>query len=619
MNKFISQFLILALLLPSFAVFAQTKGKVSSCENGECIEGLVDRLEDLNKLYSDSCLPSEGRRPSDLKSYYEENGLTEDCWKYITEINHLEQELQKHQNRLEVRLGCESGDCKLPNQNESLNNQIQELNKTQENMSCTETKVKAINAQCSSDMNCALLSTALAAGGYLAEMIAPENAKPKNCHLGDDSCTTQLATGFLRAAVSFFEGAWDLLKMAGKAAGKKMDEFWFWVTGGENHSSTVQLAMARASEEPGVFDMLTNDFSGTMKKLWGGFVASLKEWLKTDVFCEKWEKVPHFSQCLKPSESFDCLSCKAMVNGLCSVTGTIVAEVIPAFLTGGLATAAKHGANGAAKIAKMFKVSEKSIAAIKASRVAKVATQATTKVDDILKVTRKVTAARATVMASLSSISKYLLSPARKVMKSAYGVLAAAAKKGQVFLKDTGTGKIIVFGGTALKATGRAVMYPVDNPLTSLAYKAGARSFDKALTLGAPKLVTSTAVTSVLVKNQKNLETLLAKIEEAKIKKRDTLKLEEELLKQVEPKRPELLSKVLASDKVEFSDVVKNLYPELQYGSLARKLPQEKILAAEKELLTAIEAMPAGAAKTQLLKKYQSHVAQGEARAKIIK
>src|SRR5690606_11386781 len=102
----------------------------------ECIEGILDRLEDLSSLYQKQCLPSEGLK-RDLASYHEENGLTEKCWKLITEINHLESELTKHQARLEERLGCQGGNCNLPNQQESLNSQLTALTKVEQQLSCT--------------------------------------------------------------------------------------------------------------------------------------------------------------------------------------------------------------------------------------------------------------------------------------------------------------------------------------------------------------------------------------------------------------------------------------------------------------------------------------------------
>lgn len=625
MKQLIALKLSLLLLLSSLSSLGPVSlayaGNQSTCENGECIEKIVDRLEDLGSLYQKQCLPKEGVKHSSLEAYHEENGLSEECWKLITEINHLETELQKHQTRLEERLGCQTGDCKLPNQEDSLNSQITALTKVEQNLSCTEPKKQQIRNQCPADMGCALASTALGMGGYVAELMIPEKSKPKNCHLGDDSCMTQLATGFIKAAMSFFEGAWGLLKLAGRKTGEKMTEFWNWVRGAEDHSSTSQLAMAKASEDPGVFDMLVNDFPGTMKKMWTALVASLKEWLKTDIFCQKWSGVPHLSKCEKPTESFDCIPCKAMVNGLCAVSGTIVAEVIPAFLTGGLITAAKHGVNGASKIAKLFKVSNKSMEAIKNSRVAKVAMEASTKVDDVLKVSKGVKAAKVAVEASLAAVRKYLMSPTRKVVKASFTALTAALKKGSAYVAETPVGKMLIFSGKTLKTTGKIVIYPIENPMTTFAFKAGQRSFDKAFKLGAPKVAAQTAVTSTLARHESQIDGLLGKIEEAKVQKpkaKDLPKLEEELLSKIEPKRQELLKEALQKSDVEFNDLIRHLYPELQYGDLAKKLPPEKILAAEKQLYLEIQAMPDGALKNTLTKRYQSHVVQGEARQRVV-
>ena len=593
----------------------------STCENGECIEKLIDRLENLGDLFKKQCLPSEGLKSTDLKSHFEENGLSEQCWKLITEINHLEAELQKHETRLNEKLGCETGECKQPHSDESLNSQLTTLTKVEQNLSCTEPKKQAIKNQCPSDMACVLTATALGIGGYLAEMVVPDKMKPNNCHLGDDSCMTQLATGFLKSVVSFFEGAWDLLKLAGKKAGEKMSEFWNWVSGAEDHTSTSQLALAKASEDPGVFDMLVNDFPGTIKKMFSALVAALKEWMKTDIFCQKWSGAPHFSKCLNPTESFDCIPCKTMVNGICAISGTIIAEIVPAFLTGGLVTATKHGINGAAKIAKLFKVSGSGLKAIKNSKVAKLAIEASTKVDDVLKVSKGLKAAKIAVEAAIKAIRTYLLSPTRKILKQSISALTQAVKSGAVYVAESRAGKIIVFSGKTLKTTGKVILYPIENPMTTFAYKAGERSFEKLFKLGAPKLAKPTAVSIVLAKHESTLETLLAKIEEAKIKPPKTtslVSLEEELIAKLGSKRKELLKNVLESGDAEFSDLIKHLYPELQYGDLAKKLSPEQILAAEKELYIGIENMADGPIKEELFKKYNAHIIQGEARVRVV-
>lgn len=136
----------LTSLGPISISFAQSQ---STCENGECIEKLIDRLENLGEVFKNQCLPSEGQKSNDLKSHFEENGLSEQCWKLITEINHLEAELQKHETRLNEKLGCETGECKQPHSDESLNSQLTTLTKVEQNLSCTEPKNKPlkINAQ----------------------------------------------------------------------------------------------------------------------------------------------------------------------------------------------------------------------------------------------------------------------------------------------------------------------------------------------------------------------------------------------------------------------------------------------------------------------------------------
>jgi hypothetical protein len=628
MKRLISLHLAFILLLSSLmpvggsGVALASSKKQSTCEDGECIPGLVARLEDLTKLYKNQCLPKDVKS-SEYAKYHKENGLTEECWKFITEIGHLEKQLEAHKTRLEARLGCESGDCKLPDSGNSLNAQLNQLTKVEQKLSCTEPKKQEIRKNCAGDMGCVLISSALGMGGYLVEKLVPEKVKPKNCHLGDDSCLTQLATGFLKAAFTFFEGAWELLKMGGKAVAKKTKEFWNWVSGAEDHSSTSQLAMAKASEEEGFFQMLRNDFSGTMKKVWEGLVASLKEWLKNDIFCEKWSGVPHFGKCLAPAEGFDCLSCKTMLTGLCGITGTLVAEVIPAFFTGGLITAAKHGVNGAVKISKLFKVTPKAMSAIKNSRAGKMAVQTSTKVDDALHLSKGLQAAKVAIEGSLKLINRYLLSPARKGAKASFTALSEMAKKGGLYVMETSAGKVLSFTGTSIKYTGKALIYPIENPLTVFAFKSGMRTFDKAFTLGAPKLTKGTVVAAAIVDKSSDLERQVAKLEVAKATKTSTpeeiLKLEQATLKEVEPVRKEVLEQALKNDKpVEFDEVVKHLYPELKYDDLSKSIPKEKVLAAEQELFIQISQSPAGPKKDALIKRYHQHVVHGEARSQVV-
>lgn len=607
--------LALAIFLQSIPITAEAQTS-ETCKNGSCVEQIVHRLEDLGKLYKEQCLPKkESLSEVELRKWHEKEGVSESCWQLMTEITSLEDQLSKAQAVMESdTLACMHPG--LPGVNS-----IEDLDRLERELSCNEDKKKKIRGQCGDDVQCALFASALGIGGYIAEKVIPSDWKPNKCHLGDDSCVTQFATAFLKAVVSFFESAWDLLKAGGKYVGKKAGQFWDWVSGADNHASTSQLALAKASEEEGVFDMLVKDFSGTMGKIFSGLVAALKEWFKTDVFCQAWSGVPHFSTCTTPTDNFDCLSCKAMINGLCAMTGTIVAEIIPAFLTGGLVSAAKHGANGAGKIAKVFKVSARAMEAMKGTRVGKYAASAATKLDEVLRVSKNIKIARAALATAAAAARLYLASPLRKVLKASHTVLLSISKKGAIFLAETKAGKVIVFGAKATKAAGKVVLYPIDNPMTTWAFKAGERTFEKALTLGAPRLAPTTAVTSAIIEADIALEKAVAKMHAMKMSNKSSAKIlaqEEKVLELALAKRAQLTEGVLAEQGTTFDDIVSNLYPELGYGKLAEKLGPEKVLAAEKELLAAIDKMPAGPAKEAMLKRFHAHTAPGVARNKLL-
>lgn len=608
-------FLTSGLILPAYAA------KSSSCENGECVPRLIDRLEDLGKIYKRECLPKNIRN-NQVEGHMKKYGLSEQCWKYLTEVNHLEKEILKHQNRLEARLGCEGKNCKLSSPGESLNAQLSQISKVEKKLSCTEPKKRQIRQSCGSDMNCVLISSALGVGGYLAQMLVPAKARPKNCHLGNDSCATHLATGFLKSAFTFFKGAWDLLKMAGQKVKQQVNKFWSWVKGAEKHSSTSQLALAKSSKDPSVFKMILKDFPGTMKKIWGAFVGAINDWLKNKVFCQKWSGTPQFSRCLEPTDSFDCIPCKTMVTGLCTVSGTIVAEIVPAFLTGGLVTAAKYGISGASKISKVFRVSNAGMKAMQKSRIGKVALQSSGKLDDALRLSKGIHAAKIAVQTSLSAINKYLLSPTRKLLKTSFTVLSNSIKKSNMYLASSPAGKYLSFTGTAAKTGLKVVLYPIDNPMTVLAYKSGIRTFESVLKLGSPRLGTKTFVTSSVIQKNGQLESVLARLDRAKgapnYNASEVLRLEEELLAKVLPERRDIVRAALLDEDTELSDIISHIYPELQYGPLAQKLSKEKVLSAEKELFLEIQRLPDGPAKTKWLSRLESHVAQGEMRSRIV-
>jgi hypothetical protein len=466
MKKLLSLQLGLLILLSSLAPLAHAMVPAE----------VIERLEALSILFTKQCL-TPNIKLLEIASHIQKNGLSEECWLLLTEINHLESELEIQKTALELNLSCENRHCAdLTVADKNLNLQLASLSSIDKKMSCTEEKKKRISSQCGSDMKCAFLSASLSIGGYVAEQLVPNSFKPESCHMGDDSCITRLATGFIRASVSFLATAWDILKLAGNKTGEKMNEFWSWVKGAEDHTSTAQLALAEASADEGIFDLIMSDFPAAMEKIWSGLIGAIKEWLKTNIFCQNWSGVPHLSQCLQPAPGFDCMSCKSMTLGLCSISGALMAEVVPSFLTGGVLAAIKHGANGASKIAKSFVVSNESINTIKNSRFG----------NKILKKPK--------------ATPSYFLSPTRKLLKASAATVSSLAKKGGLYLASTPTGKVLMFPGTVLKKSINAILYPIDNPLTTMGFKAGMRSYEKAFQLGPPELALKA---STLIKNNR--------------------------------------------------------------------------------------------------------------------
>jgi hypothetical protein len=611
MKKIISLILSQLILLSTLAPLYASSENESTCQNGECVEEIILKLEETNKLYATQCLP--------LKK---EKGISEECWRLLSEIKHFEDKLKQIQTDLEFKLSCEGQACQelAPT---NLDNQLPDLNQVEEKLSCNETVKEKISHSCQSDIKCVLFSSMLGVGGYAVEKLLKDDSKMKGCHLGDDSCVTQLITSFVKSVFSFFESSWDLLKSGGKFVGKKIGQFWNWVSGAEDHSSTSQLSLANVSEDEGLFDQLMSDFSGTMMKIFQGLLGGIKEWLKGSVFCQKWSGLPQLSECLQPTNDFDCLPCKQMLTGMCSISGTLVAEVLPAFLTGGLVVAAKYGASAAGKIAKSIKVSEKTFDAIKKSKLGQVSSKAISKTDEALKISRGAKYTKEILQASLDAIKKYFLSPIGNASRKSFETIAQLTKKGALFIGESKAGKILYFSKEAAQKAGAILLYPVDNPLTVWGYKAGEQTFEKIITLGAPKLTGATKGANLLIKSEPALEETLTRLESLKISSPNNsegfLKLEEELFSKVAPKKEKLTDALLKSKNPNLNEIIEYLYPELKYGDFAKKLGPELIRKSESDLLSRIQSLPDGKIKNELLLQFEKHTSQGVARGEILK
>ena len=631
MNRFISFILSLMIALPSFVIpSSQVVAAEESnpqfnidreCPNANCVDRLTGLLEaKIDRAKRESCLPPD--ETENHQEWYETRTHSAECFKLVKEIEEDIQRLERIQAHFSgAMLDDEVRMCREEQSNSVFNaQQLKQVQEATARASCTEAKKKEVWNNCASDASCVLISSSLSVLGPAANKVIPSSLRAKGCRAGQDNCLLQLATGFVKAVFSFFEGAWGLLKSAGKAiasgVANQSRRFWNWVTDAEDRSSTAQLSAAQASEEEGIFQQLKNDFSGTMARMWTGLMAALRHWMSNSVFCQKWSGTPQFSQCLQPAEGFGCTSCKAMITGMCALTGVLVAEVIPAFLTGGIVTIAKYGVSAASRVSKLVRVSATTTRAIaNNSKLISMATK------PAINFTKKVASSRFSqaglraMKNGLSKISRFLLRPIVVTTKKSLRAIASAARAGKTYAMMTPAGPVILYGQKALSTTVKVVLYPIENPLVVKSFQLGERFFDK-IFAQAGKARFFSGVRPALTAEASRA---MASIDDAYIEMRVTqytrrhgsqyvTQAEEKYLKHLRLKRSEVIDDyLLKKPEIPFNRLIEDLYPDLKYGKYSKHLSAQDILKAEGDLLDAVKRMRDGPDKDRLYSEIESH------------
>jgi hypothetical protein len=587
------------------------------CPDGQCVEEMIGLVEaKTSQARMDKCLPPEGTK--DENAWFEENSLSIECFKLIKEIEEYYDRLEKIQAHFSgVLVDNEEMACKEDQQTDSLNlENLKDIAEVNEAASCSEERKKEIWDKCAADAGCVMVSSALTVSGPFAKHFIPKAMADKGCSATNDNCLKQLALGFVKAVFSFFEGAWGLLKMAGKGIGKAGQNFWNWVSGAEKHSSTSQLAAAQASEEEGFFKQLKNDFAGTMSKVWTGLMAAIKHWLANSMFCQEWSGVAQFSECKRPAQGLDCTECKAMITGMCAITGVLVAEIIPAFLTGGLVTVAKHGVSAASKVSKLFKISAASSRAIKNSRLGTMALKpvaAITKAVVKSRFTQKTLRAIETVAKSLN---RFLLKPSVLGIKKSFQVMRSVARTSKTYLMLTPAGPVITFGSKAASYGFKAILFPFENALTVKSFQLGERMFEKIFTkVGSARFFGGVrpVLAGEAARAMSAIDDTYIEMQVTKWTKRYGSEFnnqaEAKYLKQIKASRPNVVDEYLAKrPQVKLEKLIDDLYPELNYGKYGDLVKTPDVIKAETDLLEAIGKMPDAGEKERLFKAYELHL-----------
>lgn len=603
MKSYLSFILAFVLLLSNISFVYEAHAAANGfdpakdCPNGSCVRGLTSLFEaKIKSARKDRCLPPENHK--NQKDWYQSHSLSEKCLKDLSELEELSNKLEAFSNYLAQEPECQ--DCV---QNKSalssmMKGEIGPFLKVAKAPLCTETAKKEVWKKCDEDAACVFVSTATTfIPSTFVNKLIPSSLGKDGCDGSKDSCLKQMATGFTKAVFSFFEGMFELLKMAGKGIKNSATNLWEYLEGAEKQSSTAQLSAAVASEEEGFFRQLVNDFPGTMSKVWTGLLAAIKHWMTNSVFCQEWSGQPQFSQCLRPAEGLGCTSCKAMITGVCSLSGTIVSEVIPAFLTGGLFTIAKHGAGAAAKLAKSVRISSESLNKIKQAPIASIANKSISSVKNSKALLTSSAAAKSTLSA---------MGPAMRALNASLNSLKEAIKSSGAYLMKSPAGMVLIVGTKVAKTAGKVILLPLDNALLRGSFSLGEKSFAKIFKESekSAKLMKDGVIAVEASRGASAADEALLKMElDSSITNKAAY------INAVQKNRAALVDGALKNEAgLSFKKLQENYYPELDYGKFSQIVKSEKVELAERELFSVIGKMPDGPHKDQLLHSFEAHL-----------
>lgn len=635
MKKLMSLFLCFALLLPSLVIPSTAQAAAApsgsfnverECKNGKCVEGLMD-LADAKMVQArrDKCIPPTGTRNEE--AWFEENPMKPDCLVQIKEIEEIHLKLQKVQAHYSNELIEDQEQmCRAEETNLGIDLANQrDIAKVAASAACSPAKQRDVASRCAGDSTCALMSSAIPfLGATVANKIIPASKRSGRCSAKGDNCLVQMGTAFVKSVFGLFGGAWDLLKAAGRAvlngvkAGAR--KFWGWVTGAENKSSTSQLAAAKASKNDGIFQQLKKDFFGTMGKLWAGMVGAITHWLSNDIFCQEWAGTPRFSECKRPSKGIACTNCKTVINGMCAISGVIISEVIPAFLTGGLVTAAKYGVSAASKLSKLVKVSSASQRAIKnSSRLKGIIGPMTSVTKKLQRMTVGSRFGRTTlsaIKAAVSSIGRYMLKPSVRAMKKTLASMKSVARTAKTYVMMTPAGPVITFGTKAAKFGGKVILFPFENAMTVKSFEIGEKMFERIFAkAGSARLfggvrpaLAVEATRAIGVMDDAYLDMQLTKIAKRPGSEFVT-RAEDQYIQTVRAQRGRVVDNYLdGKPSIPLKNLVDDLYPDLVYGKFSRHANPDDIRKAENDLMEAIGRMANDAQKNRLMAEFQAHL-----------
>ena len=228
---------------------------------------------------------------------------------------------------------------------------VAEVQKVADGLTCNESEKKDFEKDCGKAWECNKLRAIKDGASLLPRVVrnpiqkyVRNTVKAKSYDSeciadGKSNCVKDFVYAFAANLWSSASSVWSLVSSGAKSLFSVSS--WFDSEADKLHAKAIQSKKD------------VEDFWDNPGKWFSNLIDNIKkgvdDWVRTSVFCAKWEGKPQFSKCLQPLENYDCIDCDDKINATCVAIGAISSEVGVAFLTAGVGTAASLTARAGAK------------------------------------------------------------------------------------------------------------------------------------------------------------------------------------------------------------------------------------------------------------------------------
>jgi hypothetical protein len=332
----------------------------------ENFDEFVKATETNYKNFEARCIDEKGELKTEVENCLEDHlAILSDLEKIDKSAKQIQEELDDDQGSNVIKNNnCSKADCNTPDLDPIPQNNKSKIVEKDETQSSDPTACTIEQIKRKKERECSWSKGMFMAGSCVWNVLT--------------SLVSSL-WGTIKAIVGLI---WDGVKWVGNKVvqGAK----WFASLFGYEDASSKKVNTASQTSNSTI-NSFKKDPIGSAINFFKTIYDGIAEFVSTDIACEKWSGVAHFSTCLIPATSWKCQPCMDKVDTVCSSIGYITGEILPAFFTGGLTTALK----GTAAVAKVTKYLSKASKMGKLSKLESKVLKVVKKPNGINKVTQK--------------------------------------------------------------------------------------------------------------------------------------------------------------------------------------------------------------------------------------